>query len=76
MLTILLDDFAPLGGLSMIAVALYSVVWSQCSTCGVSEQEDILPELSVQIHMVSYHIMDHSQDIKRLQLNPLPQQVR
>ena len=26
----------------------------------------------MQIHTVSYHIMDHSQDIKRLQLNRLP----
>ena len=60
----------------MIAIALYSVVCSQCSTCGLPQQEDSLPELNVRIHTVSYRIMDHSQDIKRLQLNRLSQQVR
>ena len=60
----------------MIAIALYSVVCSQCSTCGLPQQEHSLPELIVQIHTVSYRIMDHSQDTKRLQLNRLPQQVR
>ena len=28
-----------------IAIALYSVLCSQCSTCGLSQQEDTLPEL-------------------------------
>ena len=62
--------------ISMIAIALYSVVCSQCSTCGLPHQEDSLPELIVRIHTVSYRTMGHSQDIKRLQLNRLPQQVR
>ena len=44
----------------MIAIALYSVVCSQCSTCGLPQQEDSLPELNVRIHTVSYRIMDHS----------------
>ena len=52
-----------------IAAALYRVVCSQCSTRGLSEQEGTLPELIVQSHTVGYRIMDHSQDIKRLQLN-------
>ena len=60
----------------MIATALYSVVCSQCYTCGLSQQEDTLPELIAQNHMVSYRIMDRSEDIKRLWLNRLPQQVR
>ena len=51
-------------------------VCSQCSTCGLPQQEDSLPELIVRMHTVSYRIMVHSQDIKRLQLNRLPQQVR
>ena len=60
----------------MIAIALYSVVCSQCYTCKLTQQEDTLPELIAQNHMVSYRIMDLSEDIKRLQLNRLPQQVR
>ena len=60
----------------MIATALYSVVCSQCYTCELSQQEDTLPELIAQNHMVSYRIMDRSEDIKRLWLNRLPQQVR
>ena len=55
----------------MIAIALYSVVCSQCSTCGLPQQEDSLPELIVQIHTVGYRMLVHSQDIKRLQLNRL-----
>ena len=62
--------------ISMIAIALYSVACSQCSACGLSQQEDSQPELFVQIHTVSYPIMDHSQDIKRLELNQRSQQVR
>ena len=62
--------------ISMIASALYSVVCSQCSTCGLPQQEGTLPELIAQIHTVSYRILVHSQDIKRLQLNRLPQQVQ
>ena len=59
----------------MIAIALCSVVCSQCSTCGLSQQEDTLPELFVQSHTVSYHIMDRTRDIKRLELNRQPQHV-
>ena len=62
--------------ISMIAIALYSVVCSQCSTCGLPQQEDSLPELIVQIHTVGYRMLVHSQDFKRLQFNRLPQQVR
>ena len=49
--------------ISMIAIALYSVVCSQCSTCGLSQQEDSLPELIVQIHTVSYRILGPNANI-------------
>ena len=57
------------------AIALYSVVCSQCSTCGLSQQKDTLPELFVRSHTVSYRIMDRTRDIKRLELNRQPQHV-
>lgn len=41
----------------------------------VHQHEDTLPELCVQNHTVSYRIMGHTRDIKRLQVHPLSQQV-
>ena len=47
-----------------------------CSyTCGLLQQEDTLPELIAQNHAVSYRIMEHTREIKRLELKRQPQQV-
>ena len=56
--------------ISMIAIALYSVVCSQYYTCGLSQQAETLTVLNVLRNMVSYRAVHHTRDIKRLQLNP------
>jgi len=58
-----------------MSTALYSVVWSQCYTCGLPQQADTLPELSALRNKVSYLAVHHKGDIKRVQLNLQSHQV-
>ena len=60
---------------STIATALYSAVSSQCYTRGLSWQADTLAELNALRNTVSYRTVDHTEEIKRVQLNPQSQQV-
>jgi hypothetical protein len=57
------------------ATALYSAVCSQCYTRGLSWQADTLAELNALRNTVSHRTVDHTGEIKRVQLNPQSQQV-